>query len=217
MKNSLVIYYDILEQLEDFSDEQFGHLLRAVIRYDMTGDLPNLKGNLNIVFKMMKPVLDKNKDKYEELCEKRRIAGSKGGKQKVANATNCYQNNQELASVADNVNDNEYDNDTDNENDIYKVSKKESNKEINNEDTHTHERMSYDEIFECCNVSASLKYVFIEFIRHCQLNGHLLTNDKLMGIIVKLDMAYGTNDVEKIKSLQRAINGGYFDIQEGRV
>ena len=91
MKNSLVIYYDILEQLEDFTDEQFGHLLRAVIKFDMTGQEPKFTGEMKVAFKCMKPILIKNKENYNEICEKRRIAGSKGGKQKVANATKCYQ------------------------------------------------------------------------------------------------------------------------------
>ena len=211
MKNSLVIYYDILEQLEDFTDEQFGHLLRAVIKYDMTGVEPDFKGEMKIAFKCMKPILVKNKENYNEICEKRRIAGSKGGKQKVANATKCYQNEQMQTSVADN--DNVNDNDIDN--DIY-VSKKERKENIYYlDDTHAHMHESYDDIFNDFGVSTELKIKFIEFIKHCRLNGKKITNDKLKNIIIRLDMAY-SQDQDKIGSLNKAINGGYFDIQEGR-
>ena len=122
MKNSLVIYYDILEQLEDFTDEQFGHLLRAVIKFDMTGQEPKFTGEMKVAFKCMKPILIKNKENYNEICEKRRIAGSKGGKQKVANATKCYQNEQMQTSVADNDNENDNDNDNERDNDGFATS-----------------------------------------------------------------------------------------------
>ena len=210
MKNSLVIYYDILEQLKDFSDEQFGCLLRAVINYDRTGEIPTLTNELSFAFKFMKPVLDKNKEKYEELCEKRRVSGAKGGKQKVANATKCYQEQQELASVADNDNVNV------NVNDI-EVSKKESNKNILLSNTCACVRESYDEIFQSLEVATEVKNYLIEFIRHCQVNGHIVTNNKLKQIIFRLDQAYSNDEQSKIASLKRAINGGYYDIQEGRV
>lgn len=103
------------------------------------------------------------------------------------------------------------------EQDIDLVSKKESNKqEYYLDDTHTHERMSYDEIFECFEVDSTLKRVFIEFIRHCSLNGKMVTNDKLQQIIVKLDEVYGRDERSKIDSLKNAISGGYYDIIENR-
>ena len=97
------------------------------------------------------------------------------------------------------------------------VSKKVSNKEINNiglDNTHAHE--SYDEIFEKLEVSPEVKNSLISFIRHCQVNGQIVINDKLQDIIFRLDRAYGQDEQSKIASLKRAINSGYFDIQEGR-
>ena len=107
-KKGVVMYYDILEQLEDFTDEQFGKITRAIINYDKTGEIP--------AFKILKPTLDRNKQEYEAICAKRREAGSLGGKQKVANASKCYQN---VANLADNDNDNDIDKENDIENDIF--------------------------------------------------------------------------------------------------
>ena len=58
--------------------------------------------------------------------------------------------------------------------------------------------------------------MFGRFIQHCQLNGKTLTNDKLEGIIVKLDLVHGENTQAKIDSLKNAISGGYYDIIENR-
>lgn len=108
------MYYDILDQLEDFSDEQFGKMTRAILTYDKFGTIPEFDdAEVKIAFKMLKPMIDKNKQEYEEVCAKRREAGSLGGKQKVANASKCYQ---ELANLADNDNDKEKDNDIKKEN-----------------------------------------------------------------------------------------------------
>lgn len=96
-------------------------------------------------------------------------------------------------------------------------SKKVSNKEINKnilDNTYAHE--SYDEIFKSFGVSDSLKRTFIEFIRHCQINGRSVINEKLKDIIIRLDMAYRNDDVPKHASLMKAINSGCYDVLEGR-
>lgn len=216
MKNSLVIYYDILEQLEDFTDEQFGHLLRAVIKYDMTGVEPDFKGEMKIAFKCMKPILVKNKEDYEQKCQKNRENVIKRWKNtKHTNEYDCIPNIRTNTNDTDNDNDNVNDNDIDNDNDIY-VSKKERKENIYYlDDTHAHMHESYDDIFNDFCVSTELKIKFIEFIKHCQLNGKKITNDKLKNIIIRLDRSY-SQDLDKIRSLNKAINGGYFDIQEGR-
>ena len=125
-KNSTVLYHEILEQLEDFNNEQFGAVIRAIIEYDKNGTIPTFEDkSILIAFKVLKPNIDRNKEKYEEICEKRKIAGSLGGKQKaenVANATKCYQN---LANLADN--DNVNDNVNVNVNDIKLVKEKKIN------------------------------------------------------------------------------------------
>lgn len=102
--------------------------------------------------------------------------------------------------------------------DSIEVSKKESNEKNNYylDDTRTHERMSYDEIFESFGVEPELKRELIEFIRHCLMNNVQTTNDKLQGIIVKLDRVHGSDLQAKIDSVRNAISGGYFDIIENK-
>lgn len=72
-KKGVVMYYDILEQLEDFTDEQFGKITRAIIKYDQTGETTDFDDpTLKVAFKILKPTLDRNKQEYQEKCEKNR-------------------------------------------------------------------------------------------------------------------------------------------------
>lgn len=73
---------------------------------------------------------------------------------------------------------------------------------------------SYDEIFASCGVKGELKNAFIRFVKHCNLNGRIITNDKMYNLIARLDMAFGRDDWAKIASLDKAISRGYFDIAE---
>lgn len=67
------MYYEILEQTSTLTDEQFGALIRATIKYDRNGDLPKFDDPLvQISFNFVKIIVDKDKQNYEEICEKRR-------------------------------------------------------------------------------------------------------------------------------------------------
>lgn len=77
---------------------------------------------------------------------------------------------------------------------------------------------SHAEIMDDYHIKGAYRETLENFLRHCYLNGHLVTNDKLLGIIVNLDLWYGKDyDEGKIKSLERAISGGYYDIREKAV
>ena len=105
-KKSFVIYCDIGDQLELLTDEQVGVLFRSVVKYASNEEeLSSNDGMVKLLFSVIKKQIDRDTEKYKTVCERRREAGSKGGKQKVANAK------QNLANVADN------DNDSDNVND----------------------------------------------------------------------------------------------------
>lgn len=72
---------------------------------------------------------------------------------------------------------------------------------------------SYNEILTRCGISGELRRTFFEFIKHCQLNGRIITNDKLYSIIVRLDLRFGKDDNAKIDCLTTARNQGYFDVK----
>lgn len=72
---------------------------------------------------------------------------------------------------------------------------------------------SYDKILDDLEVRDNYRHWIIEFIKHCQLNGKTITNQKLKDTIFRLDFSY-KDDKDKVESLKNAIRSGYFDIQE---
>ena len=115
-KKSFIIYDNWACLMSNLPVEKAGELIQAICNYKLTGEINIMDPSVNAMFVMIKEQLDVDADNYQKTCEKRKESGSKGGKQKVANAkqkvakgSNCKQN------VADN--DTDTDNDTDNDND----------------------------------------------------------------------------------------------------
>ena len=111
-KKSVLLYHDLLTQLEDFTDEQFGKVVRAVIKYDKDSVLPDFKDStLSIAFKMLKPSIDRNKEEYEAKCETNRKNIQKRWEKQH---TTEYDR---IGSIQANTTDTDNDNDNDNVND----------------------------------------------------------------------------------------------------
>ncbi len=89
MKNSFVMYIDHMEQIELLTMEQRGILLTALMQYAAGQGLPELDPITNMAFSFIKSRMDKDLKKYEEVVNKRREAGRRGG---IAKAENARQN-----------------------------------------------------------------------------------------------------------------------------
>lgn len=124
MRDSFIIYTSYKEKYAVLSDEQFGKLFRAILEYQASGEVPQINdGMVSLAFGTIRYDIDRNNENYERVCEKRRLAGAKGGeakatksKQMVANGSKCYQKVAKGGKTWHN--DNEYDNDNDNDNDV---------------------------------------------------------------------------------------------------
>jgi len=122
-KKSFLLHIDSLDILDDLTNGQAGVLFKAIKAYQHNDDYP-LDSIVKIAFSPFKNQFLRDDEKYIKTCERRAIAGSKGGKQKVANASNCKQ---EVANVADTKNKNK--NKTKNKNDS------DSDKEVTKSDS----------------------------------------------------------------------------------
>lgn len=118
-KRSFVLYTDLIHTVEKLSDADAGELFKHILRY--VNDLsPETKNQLvDIVFEPIKQQLKRDLKHWESIINKRKVAGAKGGKQKLANAS------KRVANVAVSVNDSVSVSVTDNVNDIkyYKIFK----------------------------------------------------------------------------------------------
>lgn len=79
--------------------------------------------------------------------------------------------------------------------------------------------ISHEDIMEHYELPKVICSSLKEFLKHCYLNGHIVTNDKLSNIIKRL-ISYYTNyetgemdEKGMVVCIERAISGGWFDIK----
>lgn len=103
----ICLYFSWLETGATLTDEEFGRMCRAGLQYGLDGTEPDLPGNDKILFPVMKWQVDRDVSKFDEICQKRREAGSRGGKSKSkqseanqANATSAKQNEANQANAS---------------------------------------------------------------------------------------------------------------------
>ena len=78
-KKSFLVFYDIKETLDELNDEQVGQLFRAMVDFEVNGDLPEFTGVLKMAWIPIRQTLTRAGAKYEETLEARREAGRLGG------------------------------------------------------------------------------------------------------------------------------------------
>lgn len=100
-RKSFLLHIDSLDILDDLDNEQVGLLFRAIKSYQL-GEQIKLDPMVKIAFSPFKNQFARDAEKYENTCKARAEAGSRGGKQKVANASKPKQ---KVANVADSVSD----------------------------------------------------------------------------------------------------------------
>ena len=118
-KDSFILYAYQAETIADLSLEQKGSLLNALFEY-AAGETPNISDQaVKVAFAFIRMQIERDHDKYNEVCEKRRAAVSKRYKKlqddtktykKVQNTTKSNKTTQDDTNDRDN--DNEYDNDS---------------------------------------------------------------------------------------------------------
>ena len=123
-KKSFILYTDIREALGQLDDATRGKLFLHIFDYVESGIVPDMEPLEKMAFTFIKNQIERDFTKYQTICEKRKLAGSKGGKaraKKQAKQANAKFAKQSQANQADNDSDNDSDNenvnDSENEND----------------------------------------------------------------------------------------------------
>ena len=153
MKNSFVLYTDYKQHIDLLTTEEKAQLLDAIFGY-AEGNEIELDGATKMAFSFIKAQMDRDNDKYQETCEKRRAAGAKGGapagntnaKKQAKQANGCLnkQNNQKQAKQPDT------DTDTDNDNDTDNIKEKESKKKSADKPHRSFVPPTVEEVSEYC-------------------------------------------------------------------
>ena len=120
-KKGVIMYYDVLEQLEDFNDSDFRAIIEAIIKYDKDKIEPNFTGEKKLAFKFIKLSIDRNNEEYAIKCEKNRENIQKRWNKNNTNEYDC---------IGTNTNDTYKDKDKDKDIDKVKKKKKEKEKTI---------------------------------------------------------------------------------------
>lgn len=125
-KNSFVLYTDYRRQFDLLTDAELGQLIRAVMDYVETGQPPDLPAGPQMAFAFISAQIDRDMKKYQEVVEKRRAAGSAGGKQKANNAKQVVANLANASTCYQALHDNDHVNENDIKKKDTKVSKEKS-------------------------------------------------------------------------------------------
>lgn len=116
-KTSFVLHIDGLSILDKMSDEMAGRFLKNLYQYKKTGIVPEVDFPMELAMTPFINQFIRDDEKYHKTVEKRALAGSLGGKQKVANANKSQQVLANLANLAENDKEKENVNDKEKEND----------------------------------------------------------------------------------------------------
>ena len=133
-KTSFVLYTSFYDALQDLPLDRKGMLLDLIFNYEIHGDtdafeehFKDLPNDVKMAFRFIKGQLDKDQEKWRDVCSKRAAAGRKSGVVRAAqqneqagtkrtNVQFVQQNEQAGTKRTDNENDNENENVNDNDN-----------------------------------------------------------------------------------------------------
>ena len=147
-----------------------------------------------------------NAEKLNEIREYNRIAQQRSrAKKKLLQAVNDNVNDKSMTVKGKEV-------DIEEEIEYIRTNENKNKKLYNNIYNQNRTRESYDQIMDDCELEQEVRPMMSQFIKHCALNGHRLTNEKLSNICITMDFQH-LDAPAKIAALQKAISGGYYDIK----
>ena len=96
-QDSVVLHFEDFEEIDEIRDAEAGKLLKAILSYVSTGELPDKLGvQTKTMFAYIRRHIDRDKAKYNDVVQKRSAAGKKGGRPKKREESKENQNKQML-------------------------------------------------------------------------------------------------------------------------
>jgi len=84
-KKSFIMYSNYRKFLSMLSDEEIANLMRAIFCFVEEEEVPKLDSKTEICFAVITDQIERDREKYKKVCERRANAGRLGGKQKHEN------------------------------------------------------------------------------------------------------------------------------------
>lgn len=78
-EHGFLLYTDYADLIRDLPDDKKGVLFQAIMDYARDGVVPELDSVTEVYFKFMTAQINRDKERYDEICKKRAEAGRKGG------------------------------------------------------------------------------------------------------------------------------------------
>ena len=109
-KKSIMLYLDTIDQWDMLTDEQAGKLIKALLRFGNTGEqFETTDGMLRMAFGFIAAQIERDNEKWEKTCEKRREAVAKRWNKNNTKDTSEYNsiqvNTKDTDTVTDTVTD----------------------------------------------------------------------------------------------------------------
>ena len=115
MKESFILHTNAWPAIKDLNYEQRGRLFSAIMCYQVGEDPPEMDAETVMAFKFIASQLDRDREKYEAISERRRQAANERWNKQKMQVHNLHYDNENVNdndNGNDNVNENENDNDT---------------------------------------------------------------------------------------------------------
>lgn len=74
------LYLSYLQGLSPFTDEEIGRIVRAMMSYASTGELPRFDGNERFIWPSLQTQIDRDVEAYLLKCARNKANGAKGGR-----------------------------------------------------------------------------------------------------------------------------------------
>lgn len=114
MKKSIILYADCIAILEELTFEQAGRLFKAVLSYANEEPVTEINDPaVKMAFKVLKTQIDRDSEKYEEICRKRSEAGKRHRGNQYTRLLEKLEQMEQKFQIGTNGTDNDSENDSD--------------------------------------------------------------------------------------------------------
>lgn len=228
MKDSYIFYSSFDVALRELPDKSRLKVYDAISDYALRGIETDLNGMEKAIFVLIKTQIDRHNKRVEigkKTSKKNKVNSelTQGYPQVNPKLTpskpqvNSFQkeevfpNEKERSKEKDNTLEEDNLKERKKEKDIYKNNNPGAGAYAYVEDEN--ETQSHEDIMREYGLDVAVCYSLKDFLRHCYLNKHIVSNAKLSDIIFRLIERYGNDKKGMTESIERAIRGGYFDIR----